>query len=175
MINESFIGKKKLTDEDIFDLKELVKLVIYKHFDKYIDNSTIYDDLFSIGMETCLKALGSGKFVKGKGKLFSYLYTGVRNYIGNYLSKNSRLIFVDDELLDCMNHTGYTGYTDLVVTDADIINYVGKLIKDNDTLIKIKSYLKFIGFFVDYEDTIVAERQDSVDKEVALILWTILQ
>ena len=89
LVNEEVLASKLVT---------LAEIVVRKHFYASVSEK---DDLVSIGVLKALSMIGDQKFVKSKGNFASFLYTGMRNDMHNYLYHQNKFNTVD---IDDMAH-----------------------------------------------------------------------
>ena len=95
----------EIKDELLFlkHCRKLAEIVCNKHYEyvKYHDR----DDLYSVAVMKAYDLVSKGEYNIESGSLKSYLYTGMRNEMKNYLYKNSRDVPVDDEILLGINQS----------------------------------------------------------------------
>jgi len=72
---------------------EIIRLVISRHFSSY---RYLHDDMFSVGYEKIISLLRSGH-VDPSRNLVNFLYTGIRNSVGNWLKQNDRQRRAEEE------------------------------------------------------------------------------
>lgn len=92
------LSEQDLLDENILanKLVTLAEIIVRKHFYASSNDS---EDLISIGVLKALSMIKDNKFVKSKGNFASFLYTGMRNDMHNYLYHQNKFNTVDiDEL-----------------------------------------------------------------------------
>lgn len=99
----------QLTNKDLENRDELAKklitlaeIVVRKHFYASINEK---DDLVSIGVLKALNMIQDNKFTSLRGNLCTYLYTGMRNDMHNYLYHQNKFNTTD---LSCMLDSGST-------------------------------------------------------------------
>ncbi len=88
-----------LRDEQLLSekLMDLASIVFTRHFYANYDER---EDLISVGVLKALSLLEEGNFVSSKGKLLSFLYTGMRNEMHNYIYRISREVICEDSFID---------------------------------------------------------------------------
>ena len=93
-----------LCEEDLKDdtilcekLVNLSSIVYTRHF---YANGNEKQDLISVGVLKALSLVRGGKWDPEKGKLITYLYTGIRNEMHNYIYRISREVLMDNEFID---------------------------------------------------------------------------
>lgn len=87
-------------DPDILGSKlmTLCEIIWRKHF--YLSVSE-RDDLISIGLLKALESINSGKWDKNKGNFATFIYSGIRNSMHNYLYHENKFNKVDiDEMTE---------------------------------------------------------------------------
>lgn len=92
------LSEQDLHDENILanKLVTLAEIIVRKHFYASVNDS---EDLVSIGVLKALSMINDNKFVSSKGNFASFLYTGMRNDMHNYLYHQNKFNTVDiDEL-----------------------------------------------------------------------------
>ena len=91
--------EEDLKDEDVLceKLVDLSSIVYTRHF---YANANEKQDLISVGVLKALSLVRGGKWDPEKGKLITYLYTGIRNEMHNYIYRISREILMDNEFID---------------------------------------------------------------------------
>lgn len=164
-------GKVRITKQGEQNLLTLCEVVMNTHYSYAL--SVDKEDLKSIGVLKALELLNNGGFDPSRSTLKNYLYTGMRNEMKNYLYKNSKDVVVDDEILLGINEDKYSSIEDSLdvtdISDSFIVATVGRFIRDEDTLNKIKSTLKLMGFGVNYRGELKMYKE--VEKEVCLVIW----
>ena len=87
--NPTELSKKLIT---------LAEIIIRKHF---YASAKDKEDLVSVGILKAMSMIQSGKFSKGKGNFATFLYTGMRNDMHNYLYHQNKFETVDfDTFID---------------------------------------------------------------------------
>ena len=89
--NPDILGRKLIT---------LAEIIIRKHFYASVNEK---DDLVSIGLVKAYSMLQDNKFSSSRGNICTYLYTGMRNDMHNYLYHQNKFNLVD---ISCMIGTG---------------------------------------------------------------------
>lgn len=85
--------EKDLENEEILSRKliTLAEIIVRKHF---YASSEEKDDLVSIGVLKAIRMIHSDNFRRDKGNLCTFLYTGMRNDMHNYLYHRNKFDFV---------------------------------------------------------------------------------
>ncbi len=96
--DESCLGNDELMYEKLVGL---CSMIISRHF--YANHSE-REDLISTGVLKALTMLDTGYWDPSKGKLMSFLYTGIRNEMHNYLYRISREVLFDEYHEDSYTH-----------------------------------------------------------------------
>lgn len=93
-----------ITDEDINNVEELTRklytlasIVVRKH---YYASTKERDDLISLGIIKALEMIHNGYFSASKGNLCTFLYTGIRNEMHNYLYHMNKFSTTDLSVLE---------------------------------------------------------------------------
>jgi hypothetical protein len=83
-----FVDHKSYDDNLLLEtLKEIVFLVINRHYNKYIEDT----ELMSLGLFKAVDLLKSDH-VNTNCNIVSFVYSGVRNELGNYIKKENRFV-----------------------------------------------------------------------------------
>lgn len=92
------LTNKDLNDENALanKLVTLAEIIVRKHFYSSKEDK---DDLVSIGVLKAISMIKSGRFDAKKGNLCTFLYTGMRNDMHNYLYHLNKLSTVNLDLL----------------------------------------------------------------------------
>lgn len=174
-----------INEEGIDDIKTLCEIVLNKHF-SYVRRSGFSDeadDLMSEGYLKCIKLLRSGRFDVTKS-LKNYLYTGVRNEMGNYLNRFKKETPVDDEILIKTNESrtmiDKETEINLVYIDISIIVDTINKLKNKNYLLngvinKLNDYsFNIIGcdYVKDEKTEYTEEEKMDIDSIVSFILWS---
>ena len=94
------LSEKDLGNPDVLagKLITLAEIVVRKHFYSSINEK---EDLVSIGVLKALNMINDGKFSKKKGNFATFIYTGMRNDMHNYLYHQNKFNLVDiDTMID---------------------------------------------------------------------------
>lgn len=91
-------GAHRVTPEGMKDLEHLITIVLNKHFSKVHPDKK--DDLRQLGWYKVFKTFSQGTFDPNRSSLKNYLYTGIRNEMGNFITKGAREQLVDNTLLE---------------------------------------------------------------------------
>lgn len=168
-------------------LMQLAEIIIRKHFyASYKDK----DDLVSEGVLKALTLIDEGKWDRSKGSFVSFIYTGMRNSIHNYLYHQNKFPLIDPESLRD------DGIEDLYFSDTEcpisyglvhsvcmkFFNAFGQGIEDS-----VIEKLKELGYTVQGRvqephyprgySSIISERYDDVTEDdivgrlIGIILW----
>ena len=100
-------------------LCDLCNMIISRHF---YANTREKEDLVSVGVTKALSMISDGHWDPRKGRLMSFLYTGMRNEMHNYLYRISREILYDDYYEE--------SYTDISLEEPDILSIDFKYVDD---------------------------------------------
>lgn len=164
-------GEVCITEQGNKNLLTLCEVVMNTHYS--YASPVDKEDLKSVGVLKALELLHNGDFDATRSSLKNYLYTGMRNEMKNYLYKNGKDVVVDDEILLGINedkHSSIEDNMDLTdIPDSFIMSAVGRFIDGKETLNKIKSTLKFMGFGIDFRGELKMHWE--VEKEVCLVIW----
>lgn len=100
------LTEKDLEDQDLLASKliTLAEIVVRKHFYSSINEK---EDLVSIGVLKALTMISEGKFSTKKGNFATFIYTGMRNDMHNYLYHQNKFNLVD---IDTMIESGSGDY-----------------------------------------------------------------
>lgn len=170
----------------------LSEIIVRKHF--YASNED-KEDLVMIGVLKALKMIKSGNFDIKKGNLCTFLYTGMRNDMHNYLYHQNKFTTVDIDLvsnesgeediyfkdesctieyslvhLECMHFYKQFGY----MIDLDVVNELERqgfnVIGMSD---KVKSLRKSIqgGSDLLKDKYGLLIKKDIIQRIIGLILW----
>ena len=85
--NPEVLGEKLIT---------LSEIIVRKHFYASVNEK---DDLVSIGVLKALTMISEGYWSKSKGGFCTFLYTGMRNDMHNYLYHQNKFYFVEQDSL----------------------------------------------------------------------------
>lgn len=94
------LSEKDLENQDLLANKliTLAEIVVRKHFYSSINEK---EDLVSIGVLKALTMINEGNFSKKKGNFATFIYTGMRNDMHNYLYHQNKFNLVDiDTMID---------------------------------------------------------------------------
>ena len=133
-------GKLDLNSYNLEALENLVNVVVNKHFSHYNE----LEDLVSVGLLKCIELLEVNAFdpVKypAKSALKNFLYTGIRNEVGNYIyhNKNNKKEVVTDIVP--------INAFDMMDRSLSINNLLDKFIKKHNLDVNTFTYyLKCVG------------------------------
>ena len=164
-------GEVRITERGEQNLLTLCEVVMNTHYSYAL--STDKEDLKSVGILKALELLHNGDFDPSRSTLKNYLYTGMRNEMKNYLYKTGKDVVVDDEILLGINEDKHSSIEDSMdyvdISDSLITKALGKLVRNEDTMNKIKASLKCMGFDVTYKGEVRMYKE--VEKEVCLVVW----
>ncbi len=94
--NPDILGRKLIT---------LAEIIIRKHFYASVNEK---DDLVSVGLVKAFSMLNDNKFNKDRGNICTYLYTGMRNDMHNYLYHQNKFNLTDiSSMIDTGVDDGY--------------------------------------------------------------------
>lgn len=185
------LTEKDLENLDILGEKliQLAEIIIRKHFyASYADK----DDLVSVGVLKALTLIHEDKWTKAKGNFMTYIYTGMRNEIHNYLYHQNKFSTVDpdslrDEGIDDKYFVEEVCYIEYSLIHSVCINFINSFGEGIEELVLDK--IKDIGYIVrgkvEGEQTnslkcynsIIREQYDESTEEdvigrlIGLILW----
>ena len=133
----------------------LAEIIIRKHFyASYRDK----DDLVSVAVLKALSMLESGKWDKDKGSILTYIYTGMRNEIHNYLYHQNKFKTVDiDEMEDELTLDDEYFSTDRFIIDSRVVMSVCNSLSFGKGLeSRVVAYLDEIGIDTDMRECAVS-------------------
>lgn len=140
---------KNLYDPDyVYLTQSLIRAVIIRHF-SYLDFND-REEASAIALAKVSDLLKKDDFDRSRGSLKNYLYTGIRNSIGNHFSKYNREIPVEDDIMEFHNPS-YDGDPEVYLKDHQI-NHIFNLFRGrldhlrNQTLTQLES----MGFSCPY-------------------------
>lgn len=89
-----------LLDESLFlqHCEKLAEIVCNKHYNYVKQHDR--DDLYSVAIMKAFDLLSKGDYLISSGSLKSYLYTGMRNEMGNFLYHNKKESPIESEIID---------------------------------------------------------------------------
>lgn len=92
------LSEKDLENQDVLAEKliTLAEIVVRKHFYASLQDK---EDLVSIGVLKALTMISSGNWDKSKGNFMTYIYTGMRNDMHNYLYHENKFDTTDLDVL----------------------------------------------------------------------------
>lgn len=107
-------GKLVLDEANLKYIMNLVEVVRNKHFDLYPQYK---EEFLSVGLEKVLKVLNMDIFDPSKGSLKNFLYTGIRNEMGNFLYHRKKDVVTDTLPVEVVRATDVESITmhDLVL------------------------------------------------------------
>ncbi len=117
-----FIFDENCLDDDELlykNLSDLCSIIISRHF---YANHNEREDLMSVGIIKALEMLNAGHWDPFKGRLMSFLYSGIRNDMHNYLYRVSREVLCDEYHDDSRNSVS--------IEDSDVLSIDYKLIDE---------------------------------------------
>ena len=172
----------KNPDELSDKLHQLAEIIVRKHF---YASYEVKDELVSIGIVKAVKMINSDKFDPKKGNLCSFLYTGMRNDMHNWMYHRNKYNTVDfDSLASNLN-------TELSISDTYFeeniftidYSYVYLLCSrffaaySKDILNAVVNKLLAYGFEIDglienlEPKKLPPLKRDIADRIVGIILW----
>lgn len=158
-------GKLILSEYNLEAINNLVEVVVNKHFALYNEQ----EELISVGFLKCLELLEGHEFdplkYPHKSALKNFLYTGIRNEVGNYLyhNRNSKKEFLTDETPPYLSDVGGV--------DEIPESIVYKYAKDNN--INPKEFLFYLskqGFPVLYKPVEIITSEYHLNKHLIFFL-----
>ena len=176
--NEEVLSKKLIT---------LAEIIVRKHF---YASTADKDDLVSIGVLKAIRMIHSDNFRSDKGNLCTFLYTGMRNDIHNYLYHKNKFDTVDiDNTFDDGGKSDFYFEDEVAKIDYSLIHLVcmkfsrqfGNFIED-----EIIKKLKYYGFIIDGyiescsnedKDVLVDEayKEEVIQRALGLLFWELRQ
>lgn len=176
--NEEVLSKKLIT---------LAEIIVRKHF---YASTADKDDLVSIGVLKAIRMIHSDNFRSDKGNLCTFLYTGMRNDIHNYLYHKNKFDTVDiDNTFDDGGKSDFYFEDEVAKIDYSLIHLVcmkfsrqfGNFIED-----EIIKKLKYYGFIIDgyiescsneVKDVLVDEayKDEVIQRALGLLFWELRQ
>lgn len=186
------LSEKDLYDESVLATKliTLAEIIVRKHFYASVNEK---EDLVSIGVVKALCMIKDEKFSPNRGNFTTYLYTGMRNDMHNYLYHQNKFNTVDiDEMLETGEDETYF-QEDVIKIDYSLIHTVcmkfSQFLGDSIETSVLRS-ITDLGFEVDgilsnnqisntfsicndileesYGESV---RDDMINRLVGLILW----
>lgn len=87
-------GLSVLSQDNCEELRKLCEIVLNNHYAyvAYCDR----EDLVAEGMLKCIELLRKGTFDPNRASLKNFLYTGIRNEMGNYLYRHKKEIPIEE-------------------------------------------------------------------------------
>ena len=168
MTRDDFVdadGKLSFGEEGYALLRKLCEIVINTHYPSAIGKI----DLMDMGVDKCLRLLVSGKYDPNRALLKNFLYTGVRNDIGNYLHRARREVCYTREMFEAIDG-GTSGveadFADVTVEEAaveEVLTGLGRMAEASC----LRGYLSQQGFTVPGRKTHHADMR----REGVLVLW----
>lgn len=176
--NEEVLSKKLIT---------LAEIIVRKHF---YASTADKDDLVSIGVLKAIRMIHSDNFRSDKGNLCTFLYTGMRNDIHNYLYHKNKFDTVDiDNTFDDGGKSDFYFEDEVAKIDYSLIHLVcmkfsrqfGNFIED-----EIIKKLKYYGFIIDgyiescsneVKEVLVDEayKDEVIQRALGLLFWELRQ
>lgn len=175
--NEEVLSKKLIT---------LAEIIVRKHF---YASTADKDDLVSIGVLKAIRMIHSDNFRSDKGNLCTFLYTGMRNDIHNYLYHKNKFDTVDiDNTFDDGGKLDFYFEDEVAKIDYSLVHLIcmkfskqfGNFIED-EVIKKLKYYGFTIDGYVEKErvDTSIRVdiscREDIVQRALGLLFWELKQ
>lgn len=186
------LSEKDLHDENVLAEKliTLAEIIVRKHFYASVNDK---EDLVSIGVMKALCMIKDEKFSPSKGNFTTYLYTGMRNDMHNYLYHQNKFNTVDiDEMMETGKDETYF-QNDVINVDYSLVHTVcmkfSPFFGDSIEINVLKSITEFgfevegilsnnpIGNTFSYCNDILEEeygsniRDDMIGRLIGLILW----
>ena len=175
--NEEVLSEKLIT---------LAEIIVRKHF---YASTADKDDLVSIGVLKAIRMIHSDNFRSDKGNLCTFLYTGMRNDIHNYLYHKNKFETVDiDNTFDDGGKSDFYFEEEVAKIDYSLVHLIcmkfskqfGNFIED-EIIKKLKYYGFTIDGFVDKECSNKEVRvddsykEDVVQRALGLLFWELKQ
>lgn len=188
------LTEKDLENEDILAKKliTLSEIVVRKHFYASANDK---EDLVSIGVLKALKMIRSNNFENSKGNFATFLYTGMRNDMHNYLYHKNKFNLVGlSMLIDEGKEDNYFN-TEYSYIRYEIVHSVCMCFTCNfgDNIeSEVLDRLESVGFIILYPDEIMKRyrnevkvcssdilldkygketKEDIIDRIIGIILW----
>lgn len=95
------LSEKDLEDPEVLGEKlfTLAEIVVARHY--YASSARFFDDMRSVAVLKALSMIKDDHFDKKKGNFASFIYTGMRNEVHNFLYHENKRDYVDlDVLID---------------------------------------------------------------------------
>ncbi|MBQ7448982.1 MAG: hypothetical protein IJS73_04150 [Paludibacteraceae bacterium] len=152
-------------DDAVF--KEIMKLcgiVIHRHFSGYSEE--IKEDLISEGVVKAYQLINSGYYDKEKGSLTTFLYTGIRNAMGNFLYHYNKNVYHDYTVIE---------ETEAVCDNKDLIVYrdfLERFLRENRFFSIDNSVIDIFEKY-GYDFSCIVDVYPNLRSFVTLFLWEI--
>ena len=176
--NQDILAKKLIT---------LAEIVVRKHFYVSVNEK---EDLVSVGVLKALSMINSGTFSESKGNFATFIYTGMRNDMHNYLYHQNKFNTIDiEEMVDEGRDDNYFQNREYLIEYSlihsvcmqfsrafgDSLEYhlIKQMALDGYTIIGIKKDRSIIvgenDILLDrYSDEV---KDDIIDRLIGIILW----
>lgn len=174
------------------DLEKLITVVLNKHFSKVSPSKK--DDLKQLGWYKVFKTLRAGGFDPSRSSLKNYLYTGIRNEMGNFLVKGSREEFLDNTLLEggflqeydedgapvgqddnpYDRESSGVQYEEFVLKRRDIEDVVSKFTRVEHVWDRLGVYFRGFGYSTDFGHQVSSDDDEEggeIAAIAALVVW----
>lgn len=161
-------GKVEVCGDLCGDILKLAEIVVNIHFSGYNYDK---DELESIAVCKALELLNSGSFDSSRASLKNYLYSGMRNEVGNFLFKRRKLVFWEDvdsfreEDVSCFEIDGEVIIRTISNLGEEFLEYIPIVVKA----------LMGMGFTVNMEvsedENMETKEEKTLEKLLCLILW----
>jgi len=165
LVNCNENGGVQLTEEVCKEIMKLAEIVVNKHFSGY---SYDKEELRSVAILKGIELLKAGTYRSEKASLKNYLYTGMRNEVGNFLYRDKKSIPVEDIEI-------FSGGVDDSLIDeelvAEVIKWMGSRFSRYLSCVLYK--LGCMGLCPYKEDSSMDEsvKVKTTEKLICLILW----
>lgn len=184
------LTEKDIDNPDVLAEKliTLAEIVVRKHFYASLQDK---EDLVSIGVLKALTMIKESKWDKNKGNFMTFIYTGMRNDIHNYLYHETKFNTTD---LDALSESGKEDlyfesdkvYLSYSLIHAVCLNFIPSFGDNIERLVLLE--LEELGYsikgriiqeesaFTYYSDLVTDEygeeaRDDIVSRIIGIILW----
>lgn len=167
------------------DLEKLITIVLNKHFSKVRPDKK--EDLKQQGWAKVFKTFRQGQFDPNISSLKNYLYTGIRNEMGNFLVKNQKEELLDNNLIeggflqeydedgaplnegdDSHEQTTVDVVTEYVIHKKDIEEVVNRFTRIENLWDRLSVYFSRFGIDVDFGNKVGSD-DDEEGGEIAAI------
>lgn len=171
-----------LLDEEVLSTKliTLAEIIVRKHFYASREDK---EDLVSIGVLKAVRMIHSDNFRSDKGNLCTFLYTGMRNDMHNFLYHKNKFDTVDfDTTFDNGGSLDYYFEDEVASVDYSLVHLICMRFKcfgdalEDKVISKLKSYgFKLDGYISHKVGSQLKCNNDIVNRVVGLLFWEMRQ